>query len=515
MAWRHAYSPSTFRAVLRRLLSGPQVLAFLPALVLGAYWTGGEGALVIVSLGVPLLVLLAGGFEPLTGRYGGPIDSVTGLALADAFELHLENALAAANAKGLKTAAFLIRVEGLESLNKRLGDGIAEQVLEHCAARLRGVLREGDHLCWIGDGTFGAALLAVPSLDLETGIQLAARLQSAAEEPLSLSGSAVYVTASIGFCLSSRAPAHSGRGLIKGAGVALDEAHRNGPSAIRSYSTELGQARASRDTMRDDALRALENGEVVPWFQPQVSTDTGKVTGFEALARWVHPQRGVVPPGDFLPLLEQAGQMERLGEVILYGALQAITAWDAAEMDVPCVAVNFTGAELRNAKLTDKIRWDLDRFDLTPDRLTIEVLETVVVGAPEEIATRNIMKLSEMGCRIDLDDFGTGHASISAIRRFAIERIKIDRSFVTHVDEDPEQQRMVSAILTMAERLGLETLAEGVETSGEHAMLAQLGCRHVQGFGIARPMPFSDTIGWLQDHRSRLAPPPPIGRKSG
>ena len=120
-----------------------------------------------------------------------------------------------------------------------------------------------------------------------------------------------------------------------------------------------------------------------------------------------------------------------------------------------------------------------------------------------------------MGCRIDLDDFGTGHASISAIRRFAIERIKIDRSFVSHVDADPEQQRMVSAILTMADRLGLETLAEGVETAGEHAMLAQLGCRHVQGFGIARPMPYDQTIDWVRRHEARLAEPPKIGRKSG
>ncbi len=514
MARRHAFSSSTVRATLRRLLGGPQVLAFLPALVLATYWTAGEGALVIVALGVPLLILLVGGFEHLAGDGAELHDAVTGLALGDTLEPHAEDQLSISSIKGLKTAVVLIRVEDLELLQQRFGDSVGEQVREQCAVRLRSALRDGDHLCWMEDGTYGAVLRAVPTLDLETGIQLAARLQSAVQEPVSLSGSPVYFTCAIGFCLSSRAPTRSGRGLIRGASVALQEARRNGPSAIRSYSSELGQACISRDTLRDDALRALENGEIVPWFQPQVSTDTGKVTGFEALARWVHPRRGVVPPGDFLSLLEHAGQMERLGEVILYGALQALAAWDSAGIEVPSVAVNFTGAELRNPKLTDKIRWDLDRFDLSPDRLTIEVLETVVVGAPEEIATRNIVKLSEMGCRIDLDDFGTGHASIAAIRRFAIERIKIDRSFVTHVDEDPEQQRMVSAILTMAERLGLETLAEGVETSGEHAMLAQLGCRHVQGFGIARPMPFADTIGWLHDHQSRLAPPPDIGRKS-
>jgi diguanylate cyclase (GGDEF)-like protein len=515
MARRQTFSLLTARAILRRILSGPQVLAFLPALVLGAYWSAGEGALVVVALGVPLLVLLAGGFERLSGHSDGQIDGVTGLPLAEALEARLEEALTMANTRGVKTALFLLQVEDFEDLHKRLGTSAGERVLEHCAARLRSVLREGDDLSWMGEGTFGIALRAVPNLDLETGIQLATRLQAAAEEPVSFSGSAVYVSTAVGFCLSSRSPAGSGRGMIKGASIALDEARRNGPSAIRSYSSELGQARASRDTLRDDALRALENGEVEPWFQPQVSTDTGKVTGFEALARWVHPRRGIVPPAEFLPIFEQAGQMERLGEVMPYGALQAITAWDAAGADVPCVAVNFSGDELQNPKLADKIRWDLDRFDLSPDRLTVEVLETVVVGTPEEIATQNIIKLSEMGCRIDLDDFGTGHASISAIRRFAIERIKIDRSFVTNVDDDSEQQRMVSAILSMADRLGLETLAEGVETAGEHAMLAQLGCRHVQGFGIARPMPLADTVGWIRDHQARLSPPPSIGRKSG
>ena len=139
---------------------------------------------------------------------------------------------------------------------------------------------------------------------------------------------------------------------------------------------------------------------------------------------------------------------------------------------------------------------DLDRFDLTPERLTVEVLETVIADMGDDIITRNIAGLATLGCAIDLDDFGTGHASIANIRRFAVGRIKIDRSFIMKVDTDPEQQRMVSAILTMAEQLGLETLGEGVETVGEHAMLAQLGCGHIQGYGLARPMPFEDTLDW-------------------
>ena len=148
---------------------------------------------------------------------------------------------------------------------------------------------------------------------------------------------------------------------------------------------------------------------------------------------------------------------------------------------------------------------ELDRFDLSPDRLTVEVLEDVAADLSNEVAIRNVRALSELGCGIDLDDFGTGHASITNIRRFAVRRLKIDRSFVTRVDVDMEQQRYVAAVLSMAEQLGLETLAEGVETAGEHAMLAQLGCAHVQGFGVARPMPFEDTIDWVCRYRDKIA----------
>ncbi|MEM1102443.1 MAG: EAL domain-containing protein, partial [Pseudomonadota bacterium] len=238
---------------------------------------------------------------------------------------------------------------------------------------------------------------------------------------------------------------------------------------------------------------------------PQVSTETGRVTGFEALARWKHADRGLVSPAEFLPAIEQAGLMERLGEAMLYHALTALKDWDKAEIRVPSVGVNFSPDELRNPKLVEKVKWELDRFEIEPGRLSIEVLESVVANSDDDVVTRNIAALAELGCMIDLDDFGTGHASISSIRRFSVNRIKIDRSFVMKVDEDPEQQRMIAAILMMAERLGLETLAEGVENMGEHAVLSQLGCGHVQGYGIARPMPFSDTLSWMDRHEQKLA----------
>ena len=202
--------------------------------------------------------------------------------------------------------------------------------------------------------------------------------------------------------------------------------------------------------------------------------------------------------------------MARLGERMIQDALEALRAWEAQGVRVPRVGVNFSNAELCDPRLVDRVAWELDRYELTPDRLVVEVLETVVAGRSEDVVVRNLAGLARLGCCLDLDDFGTGHASITSIRRFSIERIKIDRSFVTRIDEDPEQQRMVSAILTMAERLGLDTLAEGVETEAEQAMLARLGCGHVQGFGIARPMPLRDTRpGSAPGTAARAAAAPP------
>jgi EAL domain-containing protein (putative c-di-GMP-specific phosphodiesterase class I) len=246
-----------------------------------------------------------------------------------------------------------------------------------------------------------------------------------------------------------------------------------------------------------------------------VSTDTGRVTGFEALARWEHPQKGVLSPQVFLPFAEQADLMERLGQAVRNHAFTAMRSWDRAGVIVPRMGVNFSSDELRGPSLIDRLEWELDQFDLTPDRLTVEVLETVFSRRPDDVITRNVTGLAALGCCIDLDDFGTGHASIASIKRFNVTRIKIDRSFVAKSDQDPSQQQMASAILTMAERLNLETLAEGVETPGEHAIMAQLGCDHVQGFGIGNPMPFEKTLDWMAAHNGRMNGVPKIGRQTG
>jgi diguanylate cyclase (GGDEF)-like protein len=489
------------------VLTGPPALAFVPAMCLAAFWFGGEGALIVLAGFLPVLYLVGGSFH---GRAALTGEVTTGILPRTVFEELTDQTHQKVQETGTHSATLFLVIEEFEQVAERFGQAAADTVVQRVGERILATLRADDRVGQMGDSRFAICTAPVRHLDLELCIQLAGRVQSAVEEPVSVDGTGIYISASVGFCQHSRAPGNTGADWLDAAAIALREAQRRGPSAIRAFSEQMRQASKASAELREEVVRALEGGQIQPWFQPQISTDTGRITGFEALARWSHPDRGMISPAEFLPAVEQAGQLERLAEVMMYHSFAALKAWDGAGVDVPQVGVNFAGSELNNPKLLDKIQWELDRFELTPSRLAVEVLETVVATAPDDMITRNINALGELGCRIDLDDFGTGHASIASIRRFSVSRIKIDRSFVMKADRDPEQQRMISAILTMAERLGVETLAEGVETVGEHVLLAQLGCDHVQGFGIARPMPFEKTLDWIDRHNAKLEDVPHI-----
>lgn len=503
------------RSGIKTALSLPQGLAFLPALTLAAFWLGGERALLITALIFPLLVSMLGNNKPRATEQTFGQDPLTGLARRDRIVAALDHALALGPDTSRKSAAVVLALQGIDELGDRFGSAAVDLALQRIAERLKTVLRDEDVLARIQGRYFAVALASSRRADLEAVLQITGRLQEAIREPISLESTTANLTSSAGFCLQSRSPTAKGMDMLQAAEIAMREAVHCGPGAIRAFSAEMQAAAALRRDLAEEIIDALDTGQIVPWFQPQISTDTGEVTGFEALARWVHPQRGVISPGTFLTAIDQAGLSEQLSEQMLFQSLSALRSWDNTGLVIPSVGVNFSSAELRNPKLIEKIKWELDRFDLTPDRLTIEVLETVVSHSQDDIISHNIAGLAKLGCGVDLDDFGTGHASISSIRRFTIRRLKIDRSFVTNVDKDREQQDMVAAILTIAERLQLETLAEGVENTGEHAMLSQLGCGHVQGFGIARPMPFEDTIGWIHRHNIKLEKAASLGRQAG
>ncbi|MFN3209203.1 MAG: putative bifunctional diguanylate cyclase/phosphodiesterase [Roseovarius sp.] len=503
MPLRHALS--SFRFSLATLLTGPQALAFLPAVVLGGFWLGGEPVLLATALAVPLGLAWIR-HAPQTRHRA---------QRADYLEQVLDTTLAVARRCLRKTGCIIIEVDDYNALLDRHGQAAADRVCTCVTDRLAGVLRDRDTIVALAGGQFGIVLSPVRKLDTELALKLAMRLQAAAEDPIAVDGATIYVSASVGLCLAGHVPGCTGRDLSDAAAIALVEARRHAPSAIRAYSPELRRIMPSPERNAAEVLAALAAGQIGAWFQPQISTDTGGISGFEALARWEHPVRGLIPPDEFLPILQKLGKSDVLGARILHDALEALKSWDRSGFDIPKVGINVSAEELRDPRLVDRLKWDLDRYDIPPSRLTIEILETVVAYSPEDTIVRNIRRMADLGCQIDLDDFGTGHASISSIRRFAVHRLKIDRSFVRKLDRDLEQQRMVNAIQLMAEQLDLDTIAEGVETAGEHTILAQLGVGHVQGFGIGRPMPASRTTEWIEHHLARLETPPRIGRTTG
>lgn len=501
------------RSKLKTSLFRPAFLALLPALCLALFYGVGEMGLVAAAILFPLLYALSG-VKNAPANKAVSRSAVLSKMHRDSFHAIVHDYFQEARENGMKSATFQIEIDDFSKIVAHYGQSAADTIAEVTGDRLLAVIRGADAVTQSGACHYLLCLAPTRQLDLELCIQLAGRMQTALEQPISIGGTSVYVTGCIGFCQLKSHVSRSSETWLQAAGHALHEAKHHGPSAIRAYSSEIHRRSETQAELAEEIADALDSGAIQAWFQPQISTDTGLVTGFEALARWNHPTRGMVQPNIFLPAIEQAGMLERLAEVMMSHALTALKAWDSAGLNIPQVGVNFAGPELSNPKLVEKVKWELDRFDLAPQRLGVEVLETVVAGTSDDTITRNINALSKLGCRIDLDDFGTGTASIASIRRFAVGRIKIDRSFVIKADVDPEQQRMIGAILTMAERLGIETLAEGVETVGEHALLAQLGCDHVQGFGIGKPMPFEQTIDWIRTHTAKLqAAPEILGKK--
>lgn len=405
-------------------------------------------------------------------------------------------------------AAMAIAVDDFAPLRKDLGAAASARLMTRLTGRLLHEFPQDQFFV----NHLSGQILMLPSpkrrLDTKSTLSLAEAVQSSLSQPIPMGNLSHTINTSIGYCLSSRDDIQSGAQLVTGATRALHAAQRGTSGGICGDSKQLRHRVETGDQLMQQIPHALRSGQIRAYFQPQISTRTGAITGFEALARWQHPTRGLIPPSEFLPLLESSGHIANLGIRIVEGALDALLDWRRAGFDIPGIAVNFSQVELERPDLVARLNAALTQRNLPPDCLSIEVLETVVAQSDDDLVIGNLAALAQMGCRIDLDDFGTGHASITTIRKFSAERIKIDRSFVTGLDSDPEQRAMVSAILLMADRLGLETLAEGVETDSERAALTQMGCGHLQGFAIGRPMTHEGATAWIESYLEKLGQPP-------
>lgn len=505
----------------KRVLGDFQLLSFLPLFIVIAYWTRIETILFVVSFMFPLLLA----FQSLLAKTAPPThasdsheddrDHLTSLTNRQHVHHRLGVFLEAEHNTGRETAVLHIDIDRFRLVNERYGMDAGDRILNEIGERIKSCVRENDVVARIDGDDFAIVLFPIKKADYSIAQSIADRVRVAIAQPFSVDQITCYLTCSIGICLSGRAPVADAESVLASAEIALTLARKEGPDVTRSFSPKMRREAKKLQGLSSELEAALENGQIRPYFQPQICTDTGAVAGFEALARWEHPENGVVLPGLFLKAIENTGRSGRMGEVILYHSLSALKSWDRAGFRIASIGVNFSSEELRNPKLVEKIKWEVDRFEIAPSRVTIEVLENVVSDHDDDVITRNIRSLAAQGFGIDLDDFGTGHAAIANIRRFAVNRIKIDRSFITKIDKDTEQQVLTSAIVRMAESLGLETLAEGVETAAERTRLAQMGCRYIQGFGVARPMPFEDTISWMHIYNDKLARGSGSPRKAG
>lgn len=488
---------------LNHLLIGPQMLVFVPAAIFGTYWQLGDVGLSVTAFVLPMLLMLA--LIPAAREFPKLDQDRATIIRHQDFVKHI--AASEARNRGIPEgqALFSVEIDEIEALVDRHGANAVDSMFEDIIDTLEQEFRNSDLIRRIGENRVGLYMCQSKAMDLSNVLKIATRIQTVIEQPLKMEESLEWIHSCIGIAVLAHVVPRNITHLTRASELALLDAKRAGRGSIKVFSQNLMIQDTRKKSLLEDAVRGLELGEITSYYQPQIELATGTVTGLETLARWIHPKRGIVSPADFIPQLHRARQMERLSQLMTTHALMTIRDLDRIGLHVPTVSINASGTELSSQFSVDKIAWDLDRFKLSPDRLSIEVLETVIAQGANKQLEHNLEALSQMGCKIDLDDFGTGYSSITSIRNFAISRLKIDRSFVHNINSEIEQAKMMDTFCTIANRLNLDLLAEGIETAEEMAALAERGILYGQGYFIAKPMDKKSLITWLeQRERSNL-----------
>ncbi|SMX25391.1 Phytochrome-like protein cph2 [Boseongicola aestuarii] len=498
------------RRLVGWITAGYRPIAFIPLLLAATHWAAGEQTMIAVAAVLPAAAVLLSLFPERRFTSQSVFAAPFPIEAAEAW---LQGQFSVEGRELRQIAVMAIKFDSLDLLEERLGFPMDDTIVEEFSNRLGKILRQGDLIARGKKSDILVCLGGMQAPESENLLHLSRRIQTCLDEPITKGAVRVYCSVTVGIARASQIENLTPSALIRAADCANRSAIQDGPGVVRIYKTGYGKVPSNDNVLLGEVAAALENGQIIAWYQPQVSTHTGEITGFEALARWEHPTRGLISPASFLGLIDRLGLSQRLSEVVLTHALSTLRTCDRAGFGIPSVSVNYCSDELRNPRLAEFLRWELDRFELTADRLTIEVLENVIAESQDDIISQNLRAISEMGCHIDLDDFGTSYTSIMNIRKFSVSRLKIDRQLISRVDSDAEQRKLVSALLAMAEQLDIETLAEGVETPAEHSMLAQLGCDHIQGFNLARPMPRGDSLTWIADYRSGFPTQAQVGKK--
>jgi EAL domain-containing protein (putative c-di-GMP-specific phosphodiesterase class I) len=354
-------------------------------------------------------------------------------------------------------------------------------------------LRKGDTLARLGGDEF--AVVQLLQRELGDVSALARRLLEMLAKPFLIDGQELHVGASIGIAVHPRDGGDADE-LVRRADLALYRGKREGGGRFRFFEPAMDTEARSRRKLERELRVALDRGEFVLHYQPQLELATGRVAGVEALVRWRHPERGLVPPGEFVPMAEACGLILHLGMWVLGEACRQARAWQDAGLHL-AVAVNLSPAQLRQGGVLHAIDSTLRRYGLPASSLELEITESLLLEEPGSVSDRTLRGLAAREISLALDDFGTGYSSLSLLKRLPVRKIKIDRSFVRDIGLDADQEALVAAIVTLAHTLGKEVVAEGVETEGQLAFLRRLKCDSVQGFLLSRPQDASNLTSFL------------------
>lgn len=492
---------------LRPAFLRPELLPFLLAVTLAAYWFGAS-AMILLSLTAISVAWMT-----------SPARNTARERAAPGFQPRRPEAEAVLDQflqeSGLRTACLVVGPDDANALRLRLGHDDFETLIRRIGARLHGTLRDADRVIRLDPVHFAILLSPTPHPDTENMIQLAVRLQASCEVALPVAGQSLALTIHLGICLSERAPARNGTAMLMAAEDAALEAEANGPGAIRMFSATPLPEVQRREELAGELPAALDTGQILACFQPQISMDTGAVSGLEVITHWKHPRHGLLGSAEIMAVIPPGDTVWQLTETVLHQALESLVAWDREGLGVGILSVAFPPAVLAHPKLTDRLQWALEGVDLEPARLCL-VLQGDSLSHPDDAAIlRNLTRCAEIGCVIEMSGLGGGPIPVEMMRRAAVRRLRLPRSLVSRIDRETEQQKIVAAFAAMADGLHMETLAEGVASLSESAMLAQLGCRHLQGDAIATPMPFAETRDWILRHNAKLNATPRIPTRRG
>lgn len=394
-------------------------------------------------------------------------------------------------------AVMLMDLDGFKALNDRHGHAVGDKLLVMIAQRLRQATRAGDTVARLGGDEFALIITGLANMDeLE---EVALRMLALSAAACEIEGRQHQLTASLGitvFPFDNSDP----ETLLRHADMAMYQAKQAGRNAFHLFDAEQDQLTNSRRQLLDRMRQALDQEELELHYQPKVNLRNGKVVGMEALLRWRHPERGLVPPAEFLPLIEHDDLIVDIGEWVVRSALARITAWHEGGLDLK-VSVNIAARQLQRPDFIDCLRQCLMDFPDVPDgALELEILESAALENTHHV--REVINTCQrLGVGFALDDFGTGYASLSYLRDIPADVLKIDQCFVRDVLEDSDDLTLVDGIISLANAFRRVVVAEGVETPEQGVLLMRLGCDIAQGFGIARPMPAAEVPAWVENYR--------------